>query len=95
MVVKPSPVVSIDPQIEAAIKELVDRYRPVRQRAVRSETTKDKAETLPPAVYSSQPSCTKAIFQEYAQNDSVTENREGIEQNTSCLCRQLQITIMA
>ena len=27
-------------------------YRPVRQRTVRSETTKDKAGALPPAVYS-------------------------------------------
>ena len=64
------------------MKELVDRYRPVRQRTVRSETTKDKAGALPPAVYSSQPSCTKVVFHEDAQDDSVTENREGIEQNT-------------
>ena len=54
-VMKTPPVVSIDPQIETAMKELVDRYRPVRQRTVRSETTKDKAGALPPAVYSSQP----------------------------------------
>ena len=79
-VVKPPPVVSIDPQIETAMKELVDRYRPVRQRTVRSETTKDKAGALPPAVYSSQPSYTKVIFHEDVQDDS--ENREGIEQNT-------------
>ena len=64
-VMKPPPVVSIDPQIETAMKELVDRYRPVRQRTVRSETTKEKV-----------------IFHEDAQDDSVTENREGIEQNT-------------
>ena len=54
-VMKTPPVVSIDPQIEIAMKELVDRYRAVRQRTVRSETTKDKAGALPPAVYSSQP----------------------------------------
>ena len=54
-VMKTPPVVSIDPQIEIAMKKLVDRYRPVRQRTVRSETTKDKAGALPPAVYSSQP----------------------------------------
>lgn len=82
-VMKPPPVVNIDPQIETAMKDLVDRYRPVRQRTVRSETTKDKAGGLPPAVYSSQPSCTKVVFHEDAQDDSVTENREGIEQNTS------------
>lgn len=73
-VMKPPPVISVDPQIETDMKELVDRYRPVRQRTERSETMKDKAGTLPPAVYSSQPSCTKVIFQEDAQDNSVTEN---------------------
>ena len=67
-VMKPPPAGSIDPQIETAMKELVDRYRLV-QRTVRSETTKDKAGALPPAVYSSQPSCTKVIFQEDVQDD--------------------------
>ena len=81
-VMKTRPVVSIDFQIETAMKELVDRYRPVRQRTVCSETTKDRAGALPPAVYSSQSSCTKVIFHEDVQDDSVTENREGIEQNT-------------
>ena len=37
---------------EAAMKELVEKYRPVRQRTVQGETTKDKAGALPPAVYS-------------------------------------------
>ena len=77
---------SIDPQIETAMKELVDRYHPVRQRTVCSETTKDKAGALPPAVYSSQPSCTRVIFQEDVQDDSGTDNRGGIEQNT-CIPR--------
>ena len=81
-VMKSPPAGSIDPQIETAMKELVDRYRPVRQRMVRSETTKDKAGALPPAVYSSQPSGTNVIFQEDVQDDSGTENRRGIEQNT-------------
>ena len=34
------------------MKEWMESYRPVRQRTVRSETTKDKAGSLPPAVYS-------------------------------------------
>ena len=80
-VMKPPSAGSIDPQIETAMKELVDRYHPVRQRTVRSETTKDRAGALPPAVYSSQPSCTKAIFHEDSQDHSVTENQEEIEQN--------------
>ena len=63
------------------MKELVDRYRPVRQRTVHSETTKDRARALPPAVYSSQPSCTKVIFHEDSQDHSVTQNQQEIEQN--------------
>ena len=37
---------------EQTMKDWLENYRPVRQRTVRSETTKDKAGTLPPAVYS-------------------------------------------
>ena len=48
---------------------------------MRSETTKDRAGALPPAVYSSQPSCTKVIFHEDSQDHSVTENQEEIKQN--------------
>ena len=36
---------------EETMKQLVENYCPVRQRTVRSETTKDKAGTLPPAAY--------------------------------------------
>ena len=37
---------------EETMKDWVENYRPVRHRTVRSETTKDKAGALPPAVYS-------------------------------------------
>ena len=47
----PLPSEDITPGMEGQIKEWLESYRPVRQRTVRSETTKDKAETLPPAVY--------------------------------------------
>ena len=36
----------ISPETETAMKELVEKYRPVRQRTVRGETTKDKAGSL-------------------------------------------------
>ena len=36
------------------MKEFVEKYRTVRQRTVRGETTKDKAGVLPPAVYTKQ-----------------------------------------
>lgn len=50
-VMKPLTAARIDPPIEVAMKELVDKYCPVRQRTVRSETTKDRAGALPSAVY--------------------------------------------
>ena len=40
----PKAAIRRDPPIEVAMKELVDNYRPVRQRTVQSETTKTKAE---------------------------------------------------
>ena len=37
---RPLPSVEIDPEIESAMKEFVEKYRPLRQRTVRKETTK-------------------------------------------------------
>ena len=37
---------------EVVMKDWMANFRPVRQRTVRSETTKDKAESSSPAVYS-------------------------------------------
>ena len=45
------------PNTETAMKELVEKYRTVRQRTVRGETTKDKAGALPPEVYSKEQDC--------------------------------------
>ena len=75
-VIKPPTAARIDPPIEVAMKELVDKYRPVRQRTVRSETTKDKAGALPPAVYYTQPPQCKVMF----HDDSTVEGRDGMEQ---------------
>ena len=48
---------------EQTMKDWLENYRPVRQRTVRSETTKDKAGTLPPAVYSNaNPNSTARVF---------------------------------
>ena len=70
----PKAAIRIDPPIEVAMKKLVDNYRPVRQRTVRSETTKDKAGALPPAVYYTQPPHSKVIF----HDDSTVEGMEQI-----------------
>ena len=60
---KPPTGARIDPPNEGgATKESVNKYRPVRQRTVRSETTKDKAGALPPAVYYTQPPHSKVMF---------------------------------
>ena len=75
-VMKPPTAARIDPPIEVATKELVDKYRPVRQRTVRSETTKDKVGALPPAAYYTQPAHSKVMF----HDDSTVEGREGMEQ---------------
>ena len=47
----PLPTSTILPEVEEVMKDWMESYRPVRQRTVRSETTKDKAGALPPAVY--------------------------------------------
>ena len=44
-------VESLPKEAETTMKEWTEHYRPARQRPVRSETTKDKAGSLPPAVY--------------------------------------------
>ena len=48
----------------------------MRQRTAWSETTKDKAGALPPAVYYTQPPHSKVMF----HDDSTVEGREGMEQ---------------
>ena len=48
---------------EQTMKDWPEKYRPVCQRTVRSETTNDKAGALPPAVYSNaNPSATARVF---------------------------------
>ncbi|PFX25947.1 hypothetical protein AWC38_SpisGene9387 [Stylophora pistillata] len=73
---KPPTAARIDPPIEVVMKDLVEKYRPVGQRTVRSETTKDKAGALPPAVYYAQPPFSKVMF----HDDSTGEGQEGMEQ---------------
>ncbi|PFX11989.1 hypothetical protein AWC38_SpisGene24125 [Stylophora pistillata] len=75
--IKPPTAARIDPPIEVAMKDLVEKYRPVRQRTVRSETTKDKSGgALPPAVYYAQHPHSKVMF----HDDSTGEGQEGMEQ---------------
>lgn len=74
---KPAASVQIPKDVEVAMKDWMESYRPVRQRTVRSETTKDKAGALPPAVYSKpKQSCT---IVEFPQNLNTT-NRTNLNQ---------------
>ena len=43
---------NIPKEAEITVKEWAEHYRPVRQRSVGSETTKDKADALPPVLCS-------------------------------------------
>ena len=66
----------IRPEIETAMKELMEKYRPVRQQTVRGETgSKDKAGALPPAVYTQQHNFNKEDLTTGLANDPNTEDR--------------------
>ena len=65
----------IRPEIETAIKEFMEKYRPVRQPTVRGETSKDKAGALPPAVYTQQHNFNKEDLTTGLANDPNTEDR--------------------
>jgi len=59
----------ISPDTETAMKEFAEKYRPVRQRTDRGETTKDKAGALSPAVYSKEQDCNRVDLMEGLGND--------------------------
>ena len=47
----PLPCEGLSKKDEETMKDWLENYRPVRQKTVRSETTKDKAGALPQAAY--------------------------------------------
>ena len=53
----------------------MEKYRPVRQRTVLGETSKDKAGALPPAVYTQQHNFNKRTRMAGPANDPNTEDR--------------------
>ena len=50
----PFPSKGLSKRDEETVKDWLENYRPVRQRTMRSETTKDKAGALPPAACAKQ-----------------------------------------
>ena len=59
---------------EVVMKDWMENFRPDRQRTVRSETTKDKAGSLPPAVYS-QPKQTEHSYVELNTEPATPDGR--------------------
>ena len=78
---QPLPSAEISAETETAMKELVEKYRPVRQRIVRGETTKDKAGALPLAVYMKPPDCSKVNFMPGEGSNSITEDPERLNRD--------------
>ena len=59
----PLPPDELSKEEEQTMKDWLENYCPVRQRTARSETSKDKAGTLPPAVYSNaNPNATARVL---------------------------------
>ncbi|PFX32568.1 hypothetical protein AWC38_SpisGene2607 [Stylophora pistillata] len=55
----PLPSEELNSETESVMKEFLGKYRPLRQRTVWEETTKNKAGVLPPAVYTTQEDSTE------------------------------------
>jgi len=97
----PLPAAHSSIQQEDAMKEWMDNFRPVRQRTVRSETTKDKAGALPPAVYTKQkPSTSKLVtfpIEDLEERKTIT-NRSNFappEAETSIPASAVSITFVS
>ena len=77
---------SIPKEAEITMKERAEHYRPVRERTVRSETTKDKAGALPLAVYEKAKTGTwsELSFPEsYAKLSTASVSNESVLPSTS------------
>ena len=83
------PAESIPREAEITMKEWAEHYRPVRQRTVRSETTKDKAGALPPAVYEKPKTGTwsELSFPDIrAKSSTASVYNESVPLSTSSAC---------
>ncbi len=74
---------SLSQQQEQQMRDWVEMYRPVRQKTVQSETTKDKAGTLPIAVYSNKDGVRTRANEDYvlqiADEDSEVNHEENAD----------------
>ena len=77
------PAESIPKEAEITMKEWAEHYSPMRQRTVRSETTKDKAGALTPAVYEKAKTRT---WRELSFPDSCAKSSTASVSNESVPC---------
>ena len=74
------------------MKDWLENYRPVCRRSVRSETTKDKVGTLPPAVYSNAiPNATARVFfpaDQVEQTPTASSEMRSVVSDVSVLSRK-------
>ena len=93
----PLPSETISKKNEAAMREWLDNYRPVRQRTVRSETTKGKAGALPLAVYSKTSNTTtsaaKVRFVEEIDRSTPIDHESEEERDSPNVMRQCSVEI--
>ena len=68
----PLPSKTLPNREEDAMRRWVDNLRPVRQRTVRSETTKDKAGALPPAVYTKRADSITRVFESIRRDQEIS-----------------------
>ena len=83
------PAESIPKEAEITMKEWAEHYRPVRQRTVRGETTKDKAGALPPAVYEKPKTGTWSELSfpdSCAKSSTASVYNESVPLSTSSAC---------
>ena len=85
----PLPPDELSKREEQTMKDWLVNHRPVRQRTARSETTKDKAGTLPPAVYSNaNPNATARAFfpaDEVEQTPTASSEMRSVVSDVSVL----------
>ena len=83
------PAESILKEAEITMKEWAEHYRPMRKRTVRSETTKDKAGALTPAVYERAKTGTwrELSFRDScAKRSAASVSNESVPLSTSSAC---------
>ena len=93
----PLPSETISKKTEAAMREWLENYRPVRQRTVRSETTKHKAGALPPAVYSKTSntieSASEVSFVKEIDRSTPIDHKSEEERDSPNVIRQCSVEI--